>query len=182
MGGPLRSKQGCWTCRLRKKKCDERRPLCRTCESLSITCYGYGQKPEWMNSPEKEKEVVEGLKEIVKHTSRRKAVSHLSKQRNPIVNIAPKSSNEYVDDYSSGPASSRNPSATPPINRGGSSQEDQVDMMNDQTPESSVSVSASMFCQPFNILMSLRSIPRLASAIIPLQNPYLLSCRMSRFF
>lgn len=72
MSAPLRSKQGCWTCRLRRKKCDERRDVCLTCESLSITCYGYGAKPDWMDGGEKERNIAIGIKQIVKHTSRKK--------------------------------------------------------------------------------------------------------------
>ncbi|CEL10675.1 hypothetical protein ASPCAL13790 [Aspergillus calidoustus] len=68
----IRSRQGCWTCRLRKKKCDERQPLCSTCEWLSITCYGYGPRPEWMDGGPQEKAVVQEFKQIVKSTSRRK--------------------------------------------------------------------------------------------------------------
>ncbi|CAL3962325.1 unnamed protein product [Diplocarpon coronariae] len=72
MSGPLRSKQGCWTCRLRRKKCDERREVCSVCESLGVTCYGYGPKPEWMDGGEREKAVAASIKQVVKHTSRRK--------------------------------------------------------------------------------------------------------------
>lgn len=72
MSVPLRSKQGCWTCRLRRKKCDERRDVCFTCESLSITCYGYGSKPDWMDGGEKERSMATSIKQIVKHTSRKK--------------------------------------------------------------------------------------------------------------
>ncbi|ESZ99031.1 hypothetical protein SBOR_0565 [Sclerotinia borealis F-4128] len=73
MNGLLRSKQGCWTCRLRKKKCDERKPSpCLTCESLAITCYEHGVKPEWMDNGPREKEMANRIKQIVKHTSRRK--------------------------------------------------------------------------------------------------------------
>ncbi|KAG4437455.1 hypothetical protein IFR05_007060 [Cadophora sp. M221] len=72
MSAPLRSKQGCWTCRLRRKKCDERRDICLTCESLSITCYGYGEKPDWMDGGEKERSIAISIKQIVKHTSRKK--------------------------------------------------------------------------------------------------------------
>ncbi|KAH6987660.1 fungal-specific transcription factor domain-containing protein [Ilyonectria sp. MPI-CAGE-AT-0026] len=72
MKTPLRSKQGCWTCRLRKKKCDERQPACSVCESLLITCYGYGPKPEWMDDAEEEKAMISSIKQIVKHTSRRR--------------------------------------------------------------------------------------------------------------
>ena len=90
MTGPLRNKQGCWTCRLRKKKCDESRPYCSTCQSLSITCYGYGPKPEWKDNGEKEKAVAESLRGIVKYTSRRKAASRPPEHRGQAVWIAPK--------------------------------------------------------------------------------------------
>ncbi len=108
MSGPLRSKQGCWTCRLRRKKCDERRDSCHTCESLSITCYGYGPKPDWMDNGEKEKAMASSIKQIVKHTSRRKGrlgttitrfQERYGGQKNGgnIVKIAPKSK-EHVSD------------------------------------------------------------------------------------
>jgi C6 transcription factor Pro1 len=105
MSGPLRSKKGCWTCRLRKKKCDEDRPYCSTCESLSITCYGFGPKPDWMDNGEKERVIVNSLKDIVKHTSRRRATAQVSTQRDPVIRIAPKSSNGPVEISSSHPDS-----------------------------------------------------------------------------
>ncbi|KAI8674581.1 hypothetical protein NCS57_00356300 [Fusarium keratoplasticum] len=43
-----RSKTGCWTCRLRRKKCDENKPACENCTSRNLECYGYDQKPAWM--------------------------------------------------------------------------------------------------------------------------------------
>lgn len=103
MSGPLRSKQGCWTCRLRKKKCDEERPLCSTCESLSIICYGYGTKPDWMKNSENARAVANSLKEIVKHTSRRKDTSQFAKRCDPVIRIAPKSSNAAVENSTVGP-------------------------------------------------------------------------------
>ena len=72
MNGTLRSKQGCWTCRLRRKKCDEKHPFCSTCEALTITCYGYGPKPDWMDNAEKEKAMANNIKQIVKKTSRQR--------------------------------------------------------------------------------------------------------------
>lgn len=71
MSTSLRSKGGCWTCRLRRKKCDEGKPECTTCRVLSITCHGYGPKPDWMDNGDAEKEMVDSLKHIVRHTSRR---------------------------------------------------------------------------------------------------------------
>lgn len=92
MSGPLRDRKGCWTCRLRKKKCRISHPRCSTCESLMIPCYGFGPKPDWMDGGEQEKAVSNSLKEIVKHTSRRKPVSRVSNQEHPAIEIAPKSS------------------------------------------------------------------------------------------
>lgn len=44
-----RSKNGCWTCRCRRKKCDEAKPSCQTCFSLGIECAGYSsERPEFM--------------------------------------------------------------------------------------------------------------------------------------
>jgi hypothetical protein len=97
MAGPLRSKHGCWTCRLRKKKCDEGRPQCSTCESLAITCHGYGPKPDWMDGGESERTIANDLKETVKHTSRRKYTGSTSNLGDHIVPIAPKSQSRSVE-------------------------------------------------------------------------------------
>ncbi|KAG6010747.1 hypothetical protein E4U21_004135 [Claviceps maximensis] len=70
MSGILRSKQGCWTCRLRKKKCDEGRPQCSSCASLQITCYGYGAKPQWMDNGEREQAMIEEFKHKIRTTTR----------------------------------------------------------------------------------------------------------------
>ncbi|KAF2805448.1 uncharacterized protein BDZ99DRAFT_574386 [Mytilinidion resinicola] len=114
---PLRGKQGCWTCRLRKKKCDEGRPHCSTCESLSITCYGYGPKPDWMDNGEKERAISKSIKDIVKYTSRRKRTTQLPKEHEPIV-LAPKSSSASVENTSSNSGSSRMHESTPPSDHG----------------------------------------------------------------
>lgn len=71
MNQQLRSRQACWTCRLRKKKCDETKPTCLACGSLNITCYGY-LKPEWIGDPEKEAAVLEDLRRAVRKVPRRK--------------------------------------------------------------------------------------------------------------
>lgn len=48
MTGGSRSKSGCLTCRLRKKKCDEQRPVCESCHSRQLACYGYNTPlPSW---------------------------------------------------------------------------------------------------------------------------------------
>ncbi|KAI6168128.1 fungal-specific transcription factor domain-containing protein [Pisolithus thermaeus] len=59
------SKGGCWTCRLRRKKCDEQREgdSCHTCNRLKIKCLGWGPKrPDWM----RDKQAVEAYKADIK--------------------------------------------------------------------------------------------------------------------
>lgn len=47
-----RSKNGCWTCRCRRKKCDEAKPSCRTCINLGVPCAGYSsERPDFMVDP-----------------------------------------------------------------------------------------------------------------------------------
>src|SRR3569833_1401529 len=42
----VRTRSGCWTCRLQtKKKCDEAKPECKRCTGLGIRCFGYGPRP-----------------------------------------------------------------------------------------------------------------------------------------
>ncbi len=51
-----RSKNGCWTCRLRRKKCDEGGPPYLNCQMRKIFCHGYGPKPDWKDRGVKERE------------------------------------------------------------------------------------------------------------------------------
>ena len=48
---PTRLRTGCWTCRIRKKRCDEtpnEAGMCGECDRLAIKCLGWGEKrPEW---------------------------------------------------------------------------------------------------------------------------------------
>ncbi|EME81787.1 uncharacterized protein MYCFIDRAFT_116413, partial [Pseudocercospora fijiensis CIRAD86] len=50
-----RSKRGCWTCRLRRKKCFEDGPPCLNCVERDVFCHGYGPKPDWKDKGVKEK-------------------------------------------------------------------------------------------------------------------------------
>lgn len=44
-----RSRTGCWTCRARRKKCDEKRPGCTPCATKGVPCGGYGARLKWGN-------------------------------------------------------------------------------------------------------------------------------------
>ncbi|KAF1923194.1 uncharacterized protein M421DRAFT_328858 [Didymella exigua CBS 183.55] len=45
--GVTRTRTGCWTCRGRRKKCDETRPSCMACQGLNLQCEGYGLRLKW---------------------------------------------------------------------------------------------------------------------------------------
>ncbi|KAF2814347.1 uncharacterized protein BDZ99DRAFT_437239 [Mytilinidion resinicola] len=66
MGEVIRSNAGCWTCRVRRKKCDEIMPVCLNCASLQLPCHGYGPKPIWMDRGARERRVAQELRNLVK--------------------------------------------------------------------------------------------------------------------
>lgn len=66
----VRSTNGCWTCRVRRKKCDEVQPGCSTCSSLELECYGYGPRPEWMDNGPLQQRQVALLKALVSQNKR----------------------------------------------------------------------------------------------------------------
>ncbi|KAJ5347067.1 hypothetical protein MYU51_019941 [Penicillium brevicompactum] len=51
---------GCSTCRRRHVKCDQKRPVCRTCRALGVPCEGYSDQVLWMRSDSNEE--VEGTR------------------------------------------------------------------------------------------------------------------------
>lgn len=61
-----RSSDGCWTCRLRRKKCDEGRPRCAACATLEISCLYSDEKPDWMDGGERQAKKAEDVKAEVK--------------------------------------------------------------------------------------------------------------------
>jgi hypothetical protein len=80
MSKEARSRGACWTCRLRRKKCDEKFPVCSACTSLAVPCYGYDPKPAWADGGVRQKAKAEELQIIIRELaslrrrSRRKRV------------------------------------------------------------------------------------------------------------
>ncbi|CAL1716988.1 unnamed protein product [Somion occarium] len=64
--GAVRAKSGCYTCRIRRKKCDEKpneAGACETCVRLRLQCLGFGAKrPEWMRENNSVTELREKIK------------------------------------------------------------------------------------------------------------------------
>ncbi|KAJ5860948.1 uncharacterized protein N7529_008258 [Penicillium soppii] len=42
-----RSHTGCWTCKRRRRRCDNARPLCRNCAERGVECEGYEVRLRW---------------------------------------------------------------------------------------------------------------------------------------
>ncbi|RAL64659.1 hypothetical protein DID88_001692 [Monilinia fructigena] len=67
----IRSNRGCWTCRIRKKKCDEVQPGCLRCADVNVECQ-YGPKPKWIDDPKSGKEELLRIKAIVAASASKK--------------------------------------------------------------------------------------------------------------
>src|SRR5690349_12799257 len=93
-----RKTAGCWTCRARKKKCDEARPSCSSCRLRAIICYGYDAKPTWMDGGVAEQEMLSTFKRQCKEAYRarrstmtRPSQSHqVSSLEGPLRKLAPR--------------------------------------------------------------------------------------------
>ncbi|GAM89945.1 hypothetical protein ANO11243_079850 [Dothideomycetidae sp. 11243] len=74
--------KACWTCKLRRKRCDEQHPCCGTCMALEIPCHGYGERPAWKDGGDKEAELTHRIKRMVKTNlqRRRRELSRRSRQ------------------------------------------------------------------------------------------------------
>lgn len=83
MSHKVRSNAGCWTCRLRRKKCDERRPVCDGCGALEITCHFEDEKPEWMDGGPRQKAMADKIKlQVKKQASQRRDRKYMEILRN----------------------------------------------------------------------------------------------------
>ncbi|KAJ5759052.1 hypothetical protein N7520_006208 [Penicillium odoratum] len=61
-----RSRSGCFTCRLRRKKCDEAHPTCSACANLNLKCEY--KRPMWWASADLRRQHKERVKNNIKHT------------------------------------------------------------------------------------------------------------------
>ncbi|KAM0387864.1 hypothetical protein ACHAQC_010287 [Fusarium culmorum] len=59
-----RSRTGCYTCRLRRKKCDEGTPMCTACKHLGLQCEY--KRPMWWSNNDMRRKHKEDIKMIIK--------------------------------------------------------------------------------------------------------------------
>src|SRR6266536_5804513 len=76
----VRTNTGCWTCRIRKKKCDDIQPVCGPCTLRRITCHGYGPRPRFMDSAEDQKTEIEKIKGAVSQSVKARRAFRVSKE------------------------------------------------------------------------------------------------------
>lgn len=74
----MKTSNVCWTCRLRRKKCDESKPICGACGTLEITCHSQEEiKPEWMDGGLKQAEMSDRIKRDIKIKAHRRRGSSM---------------------------------------------------------------------------------------------------------
>ncbi|KAJ4992913.1 C6 transcription factor [Stagonosporopsis vannaccii] len=62
----------CWTCKVRRKKCNQGLPTCKDCTLLEIDCHYSDNKPIWMDNGIRQQQMAERLKlEVKRNLSRR---------------------------------------------------------------------------------------------------------------
>ncbi|KAK9469308.1 hypothetical protein V1512DRAFT_255953 [Lipomyces arxii] len=97
-----RSRNGCWTCRLRRKKCPEERPACSACIRLSLTCDGYGVRPEFMKSPQAMDSMRQTIRQNIRaYKTRQGSFDSSAEARSQTRNLSQSSMREDIQELSS---------------------------------------------------------------------------------
>ncbi|KAF2405587.1 C6 sexual development transcription factor-like protein NosA [Trichodelitschia bisporula] len=69
-----RSRTGCFTCRLRRKKCDEGKSQCKACNHLGLKCEY--KRPMWWSNNEQRRSHKEYIKNVIKRTKLNEKSAH----------------------------------------------------------------------------------------------------------
>ncbi|KAI0022255.1 PRO1 protein [Xylariomycetidae sp. FL0641] len=69
-----RSRTGCYTCRLRRKKCDEGTPMCTACKHLGLVCEY--KRPMWWSNNDARRQHKDDIKMIIKRKKLSEKASH----------------------------------------------------------------------------------------------------------
>lgn len=69
-----RSRTGCYTCRLRRKKCDEGTPMCTACKHLGLCCEY--KRPMWWSNNDARRQHKDDIKMIIKRKKLSEKASH----------------------------------------------------------------------------------------------------------
>ncbi|EEP77374.1 predicted protein [Uncinocarpus reesii 1704] len=109
-----RSRSGCFTCRLRRKKCDESKPVCKACRNLKLKCEY--KRPMWWANNDQRKSHKELIKELIKNTKLNERGVPSSAARSVAYNYTPPGLSHSVhtpDTFVDGMIETRDPSLEP---------------------------------------------------------------------
>ncbi|XPT02080.1 DNA-binding transcriptional regulator ume6 [Ascochyta lentis] len=102
-----RSRTGCFTCRLRRKKCDEGKHSCRACKHLGLKCEY--KRPVWWSNNDQRRNQKEVIKNIIKRTKlNEKTAQGVAMSTNTPPSLC--HSVQTTDNYSDGMGCTRAPS------------------------------------------------------------------------
>lgn len=113
MGNDIRSQKGCWTCRVRKRKCDEKAPICVTCKALKLECHGYGEQPSWMDRGARQKAQATKIKQMVAEARNQRRRNHISSENTPSLKEPRRNSHSYSHSRDSSISSASTAPITP---------------------------------------------------------------------
>lgn len=88
---------GCWTCRVRHKKCDITIPICKECSDRDVQCHGYGPKPAWMDGASEEKKEKSRIKTAINQHVRRVRTMRNRIKPTPQVDLETNSTNPVTN-------------------------------------------------------------------------------------
>ena len=96
MSKEARSKGACWSCKLRRKRCDETRPTCSACTTSAVPCFGYDLKPAWADGGQKQKAKAEELQLVVREMAALKRRSRKKRLSTQVDELSPDKDSESV--------------------------------------------------------------------------------------
>ncbi|KAG6008317.1 hypothetical protein E4U21_004643 [Claviceps maximensis] len=85
-----RSRTGCYTCRLRRKKCDEGTPMCTACKHLGLQCEY--KRPQWWSNNDERRQHKEDIKNVIKRkklAEKSTSALHASAHDSTIASVSP---------------------------------------------------------------------------------------------
>ncbi|CAI7582065.1 unnamed protein product [Penicillium glandicola] len=88
-----RSRSGCFTCRLRRKKCDEGHPACKACANLCIKCEY--KRPVWWSNAEQRRQQKERIKIKIKQTKSLERSGSLQEHMNRVLSSPSSGENDF---------------------------------------------------------------------------------------
>ncbi|KAL4908906.1 hypothetical protein BDW74DRAFT_145536 [Aspergillus multicolor] len=132
-----RSRSGCFTCRLRRKKCDEKHPSCGACSNLCVKCEY--KRPIWWGNAEQRKMQKERIKNKIKQTKMNERNGSLAIGRQTPAILPSLSNHPVIDPAAHARSMAANSPTSPEFEYGRPFPEPSYDMFASQFPTPAMS-------------------------------------------